>query len=299
MPVRAQINSLKDLNTVSFAYKGTLEAQPQTFKGYVFDYENSIPFSYNDSTKDLVDVIVSKDTFVGLTPVKKLKEIFTDTTTVLEFGSYVTCFYLAPQNKIQNRLKNFNNKLYAGGIGVDALLTVVPYDEEWQELKLDADTFLQISKTFPYHASFSKIPLPEGEVYRKLFKVTYNNNYITIKTKTLDGMRYLSLDINNNIGAFGLFFNEVDISPILFKPTFVSKPTFEVGYIPFSVEVQYHNSFDQKYIRDVSLKQYLEADTHHLLTCPLDDIVLNKTPYVNVAQLRTNFNESGTFKPKI
>jgi hypothetical protein len=299
MSIKAKISSIENLNPVSFAYKGTLENQPQTISGYTYKYENSITFSFNELTQDLVDATISKDTFVGITPVKKIKNIFKDTTSDLEFGSFPTCFYLAPKSKDQNRLKNYNNTLYVGGIGVDALFTIVPHNEEWQEIKLNADIFLQISKTFPYTASFSKIPLPESEIYRKLFKVTYKDGYIKIKTLTNDGIRYLSFDIFNNVGAFGLFFNEVDISSVLFKPTFISESAFNVGYEPLSVESQYYNAFDQKYIRNVNLQQYLEADTNHLVICSLDDIVLNKTPCVNLAQLRTNFNETGTFKPKI
>lgn len=299
MSIKAKFSSIEHLTPVSFAYKGTLDNQPQMISGYTFKYENSLAFSYNELTQDLVDVTISKDTLVGLTPIKKIKHIFENTISNLQFGTFPTCFYLTPKNKPQNRLKVFNDILYVGGIGKDALFTVIPYNEEWQEIRLNADTFLQISKTFPYTASFSKKPLPRNEIYQKLFKVRYENGYINIQTLTNDGLRYISFDINNNVGAFGLCFNEVDISSVSFNPTFISRSNFNIGYDPLSVESQYYNSFDQKYTRGVNLQQYVEADTNHLMICSLDDVLLNKTPYVNLAQLRTNFNETGTFKPKI
>lgn len=296
MGAKVSFDSLSALEPITFVYNRS-GTNVQHINGDIIQLNNGLSFYQNKLTEDLKDALVSNNTFVGLTPIKNLSDVFLETNKDLKFGTFSISFYLSPKLLQKETLKILNNKLYVGGIGTNSLFTMIPVEDSWQEIKLNSEVSMIVDENPPFEISFTDKIIPSDQTYRKLFKVVYENGYISIQTKTKLGYRYLSYGEDRQIKANGLFFNGNEINSISFIPNFITATSFSLGYIPFSSEVGYHNSFDQTRSTSVELQRKQIANTHYLISCSTKDIINNAQVDMNLAQLKTNFNPIGTFRP--
>jgi len=249
--------------------------------------------------KNFKDAALSKKTAIVLTSIKDLKQVFAEPFSSLNVGSISgSCYLNVANNSVLDGdvfLKLYNNELFVGGKGQQAVFNLIPIDRNIVELKVE-NFYVQVEEEYPYEIKLSNISLPENEISRQRFSVAFSENFITFKTETKDGPRYLSYTLRDRkLKCVGIQLNAAIINEYLLQATFVSTSTIEYGYKPTTTEVKYFNSFNSgEKQKNVEVFSATPMNTNLLITLPSSSLVNNKIT-ANINLLKTNYSNSGAF----
>jgi hypothetical protein len=155
--------------------------------------------------------------------------------------------------------------------------------------------YIQVDKTYPYTVRLNEKSLDGTEIHRQRFSVLQQNNIITFKTKTTDGVRYLALNNDNIVRATGLVLNESIVNDYVFRCIPVTTLDLSAGFIPSNNWVSYFYDIENKTNnKNLEVKTQLnEVYTNYLIDFPYEEITLSGTTNINIANLKTNLTPTG------
>ena len=297
--------SLSALTPLKFVYN---YGDKQELKNNYIPFQGGFAYYRHDALVNSKDVALSKKNYVALTEIKELSSVFdiSKTTSYFKFGTTAASFYLKIDGK---KIVEGDGIIYKGGLGgcgsegKPILLTVIPLDDNWVELRVGKSKYLKVDSEYPYVVRLTDRPLDPSLAYTKKFKVEYANNKITLAAQLLsEEFRYLAFAKDNVLRAVGLELNNTILNNYHFDIEFVSNSwsttsTTLYGYIPKTTKIKYFNSLYNNINKtNVHLQEIENKETNLLITCPTQEMSKSTNEVnVNISLLKTNFSSEGTF----
>ena len=263
-------------------------------------YQGGIRSFKHDALVDIKDAAFSKKTVVFLTSIKDLKEVFSNTLTNSENLILAGSCQLFPQDTpILNgstTIKEYQNELFVGGKGTDAVFTIIPTTQKYVELKIGSK-YLEVSNSYPFNISLTTTKTLDESNYQ--FEIDFYESLIGFKKSTSHGTRFVSYGTDRKFRCNGLQLNQTYINQYLFRVKFYNNPTFLYGYDPTNMEIKYYNSIGRGVeTKSLTIKEKRQRDTNLLITLPVNDLA-NETVAANVSILKTNFSATGNYNTSI
>lgn len=292
--VPVYVHSLSALMPVKLVYKFNKE---EKISGTLSTFRNGFGYYKHDGLENFQDAVLSNKTCLILTDNIPLKTVFESDSKQINIGTIAGCLYL--KTSLGHYIKTNSNGIFAGGIGTDLFINLIPQGNNVVEMKIGDNAYVHIEESYPFTANVSTETLAEGDLNRKRFEIEYRDNLVAFRTLTKEGWRYLSYGTDRAIRAVGLMLNETIINPYLFTPVFVSNSNIHYNFDARTSEIKYYNEITSYGNRDtVNIKQEQESPTSLLISIPTSEISKNNEVPVNIALTKTNFSSSGSYTTK-
>lgn len=264
--------------------------------------DSGLRYYDHDLLSNCADGAFSQQNVIILTKTKDIKEVFEQTTTLLDVQNLACSFLLSvPDTETLNgdvKVKKLDQKFYVGGKGKEAIFNAFPIKRGKIEITVDKKQ-LAVSSAYPYDLILLDEPL-QINLYRQQFLIQPCASGFMLKVKTDSGYRYLSYSKDRVLRCVGLHLNDTIINPYIFTPIFLSNNNIQYDFRPSTNEVRYYNEFSSPLKeRTVDIKTQIQVDTNLIVSCSLDDIVDKDNVNVNIAITKTNFSTSGTFNTSL
>lgn len=288
--------SLSAISPVKFVYRYRTE---EKLVGTYTSLGGDFAYYKHDALTNFKDAALSRKTFVALTDIKQIKDIFELSEENLNIGEIAGTLYLLVGDK---RITETNDTLYVGGTGRPVLITIVPLSNGLVELRVDRTKYIEIEQTYPYTAKLTEDIVDATELQYRQYEVEYSKGLISFKVKTPEGYRFLSYGVDNVIRAVGVELNETIVNPYHFSADYKTRSTMTYNYTPDEKEVKYYNELNkQEHKTDVEIKQIIDSESNLLITCPTHSLSKpnQKDVVINITSLKTDYTPNGTFSPKI
>lgn len=286
--------SLSSLSPVELKYEyykdEQLKVSRKTYKeGYTF-YET-------DGFQNYQDVAINKGSCFVLTSSINLNEVFLPANTIT-IGQLPTSILLQPRNsliyyaKYQPVTNTIAQVLSSETPSVFYLSPIGLTDEV--EIFVN-NRYLQVREEYPYIVYTAERSLDPEEIHRQRFKVVYQGSFITFKTRTNSGYRYLCFTDDNIMRATGLVLNNTAVNDYVFKCLPVTTVTLQKGFIPSNDWVTYYFDIESEAEnKTVTInKDILDTSTNFLIDFPIERVFEGTEVNVNVANLKTGLTPAG------
>jgi hypothetical protein len=218
--------------------------------------------------KTPVSILIAPRLTLGIAPVHFAKYIEEQSTFKLTLTSGST-FYLQPVNNTRNLVEMFVEGKY-----------------------------VQVDELYPYTVRLGERPFTDPDtIGRQQFEVVFNEkeNFITFKTLTNDGYRYLTFNDDNIMRATGLMLNESLINDYILQFVPVTNKDLYYGFKPTNNWVTYY--FDIENQRDnknlVINKDFYPVQTNFLVDFPIEEAAATGKVTINIANLKTSVTPAG------
>ena len=248
-----------------------------------------------DGFNNFQDVAINKDTCFILTSSVKLDTIFKQDDAV-DISNISGTIYLQPRNTsiYYVSYRSVNNSFSLALTSGSAFFIEPIKNTKQVEVFVD-NKYLQVDANYPYDVYLSDRPLDIEEIHRQRFEVVVDSNFISFKTKTNSGYRYLALDSTNILRATGLIFNSSAVHDYIFKYIPVTASTLAKGFIPKNNWVTYFYDIEsgQNNKNVVINKNIQNVTTNLLVNFPLEEAAETGTVKINIANLKTSVTPAG------
>lgn len=153
--------------------------------------------------------------------------------------------------------------------------------------------FLQVDEKYPYTITTNLYSLPEESIHRQRFEFVYQNNTITLKTKTKDGFRYIAFGEDNILRATGLLLNDLIFNDYVFNVV-VTNNSSSINFNPTNTWVTYYQDlYSEANNKNVKIKDDYNVQTNLLVNFEIDNAVKQGKAYLNIANLKTGVTPFG------
>lgn len=257
--------------------------------GYTF-YQNNALISYQDAT-------INRESVLVLTSAINLSDFFSAQSTT-SLGKSPGTIQLQPRN---------SNILYAylntttNTINLATEITpifILPIPNTNQVELLINGLYLQVDDNYPYTVFASSRSLPESQNNRQRFECIYQDSFISFKTKTAEGYRYLAFNNDNILRATGVVFNNSAVNDYIFKANPITLDKASLNFAPTNNWVTYYFSFLQELENKlVTINKELPAPTNLLIDFPVEEATRSGKININVANLKTSITPLGSPAP--
>jgi len=301
--------SLSSLTPVELNYnyykKEELQATTTT-------YSNGISFYKINGLNNYRDVVINKDTCFILTSSVNLSSVFSNEKTLtigntpasilvgqrLEIGLPPVTFAKYEQN--QNIFKlTFTS---TPNVTAASIFYLQPVDNTLNMVEIFVEgRYLQIDNEYPYVARLADRSLSLESINRQRFEIVFDKkeNFITFKTLTNNGYRYLAFNNDNILRATGLVLNESLINDYVFQCVPVTYKEFKYGFTPTNNWITYYFDTESKQNnKNLTINKNISpTQTNFLISFPIEQATINNKATVNIANLKTNLTPSGGTAP--
>lgn len=248
--------------------------------------------------KNFHDISINKGTCFVLTSAIKLDDIFEPTTTI-KIGELPGSLKLQPRNsKIYYAAFNTTLDVVTLSLSGDTL-NISPTDENDQVEILINNKYLHVDKEYPYTVRLKDYSLGENEKYRQRFYYQIDENFITIKTLTNAGFRYLTFGTDNILRATGVMFNDSVLNDYVFKYVLQTPYLIDKGFFPENHWVTYYNDYENG-LENKSVKvnkNFTNIPVNYLVTFSIDEAIKTGTARINICNLKTLLTPTGAMAP--
>lgn len=284
--------SLSSLSPIELKYQ---YYRDEELESSINSYQEGYNFYEVEGFNGFQDVAINKDSCFILTPTVDLSSVFTPTTR-LDIGKLPGSIFLQPRNSFiyyisyKPNTNTFNLELTSGSV-----FFIAPI-ENTNEVELFVNNkYVQVDASYPYVVYLGDKTLDPEEIHRQRFELVYQNNLITLKTKTEAGYRYLALNNDNTFRAVGLILNDTVINDYVFKCIPVTTTTLNRGFNPTNNWVTYYFDIEsEKENKTVTVnKDFTSNKTNLLVDFPLEQAAETGTINVNIANLKTAVTPTG------
>jgi len=241
------------------------------------------------------DISINKNSLFILTSAVNLSTVFVP-VEFLKLGQLPGSIQLQPRNSFIYYAKHnpatntFKQTLTSAS---NFYIQPVPGTRE-VEIFVD-NKFLQVDEQYPYTVFLGEKTLDPESINRQRFEVVYDQNFITLKTLTNSGYRYLAFNNDNTLRAVGLVLNNTVINDYVFKCIPVTDLSFNKGFIPANNWVTYFFDVESKTNnKNVELNKVLApTPTNFLIDFPIEKAASLGSVNINIANLKTNLTPAG------
>lgn len=243
------------------------------------------------------DIAINRDSCFVLTSAVSLSSIFTPAREIT-IGKLPASIALQPRNSIvyfvdyDSEDNNFTISLTSNSI-----LYIKPIEETNEvEIRLNGN-YLQVDAEYPYTVRLGTRSLDPESIYRQRFFPQYDSllNLITLRTKTIEGDRYLAIGNDNILRGTGLILNESILNDYVFKCIPITDDIIERGFITSNNWVTYYfdiesgaNNKNTKINKNIQTVQ-----TNYLIDFPTEKAAETGKASINIANLKTAVTPTG------
>ncbi len=291
----------------SIVYKSLSSLSPVELK-YEYYKDEQLKISYNtykegytfyetESFKNYQDVAINKGSCFVLTSSISLSSVFTPADTIT-IGKFPVSILIQPRNSsvyyaTYDTTTNTIRQVLSSEIPSVFYLAPIGLTDE-VEIFVN-NRYVQVTETYPYTVYTAERSLDPEEIYRQRFKIVYQDGFITFKTKTNSGYRYLCFNNDDIMRATGVILNETIINDYVFKCLPVTTNTLQKGFIPTNDWVTYYFDIESETEnKTVTInKNIQDTSTNFLIDFPVEKVFNSSEVNVNVANLKTNLTPAG------
>lgn len=284
--------SLSSLSPVELKYEYFRE---EALQGNTITYQDGLSFYELRGLKNFQDVTINRGSVLVLTSPIKLSEIFQSTNEV-KLGKLPGSFQLQPRDFFdyyvvyRDRTNSFTLLPQAPSI-----FSVQPINGT-NEVELFVDNkYVQVESEYPYKVYLSDRSLDFKQINRQRFEIVYQNDFITIKTKTNTGHRYLAFNNDNVLRAVGVILNNTSVNDYVFKCTPISQSVLNQGFTSTNDWVTYYFDVeDGSKNKTVTInKTFTSVPTNLLINFSANTGAKEGIANINIANLKTALTPSG------
>lgn len=284
--------SLSSLSPIELKYQyyrnEDLVAQTTTFRdGFSFYEVNGF--------NGFQDVSINRDSVLVLTSAVDLSAVFT-TSELVELGKLPGSFILQPRNTTiyYVKYKDTTNSLVQTLTSASIFYLQPINGTNDVELLVD-NKYVQVENDYPHKVYLSERGLDPEEVHRQRYEPVYNDGFISFKTRTNVGPRYLAFNNDNVMRAVGLILNETIVNDYVFKCLPITSISLNKGFTPSNNWVTYYFDVEQENEnKTVTVNKDLASlQTNLLVDLPIEKAAETGSVVVNIANLKTALTPAG------
>lgn len=260
-------------------------------------YKEGYTFYETDSFQNYQDIAINKGSCFVLTPPISLSSVFTPANTI-SIGQLPTSIFLQPRNSFIYYAKyrpTTNTIAQALSSETPSAFYLAPI-ESTEEVEIFINNrYVQVREAYPYTVYTAERSLDPEEIHRQRFKAVYQGGYISFKTKTNAGYRYLCFTNDNIMRATGVVLNNTAINDYIFKCLPITTTALQKGFIPSNDWVTYYFDIESEAEnKTVTVnKNIQDARTNFLIDFPLEKVFDDTEVNVNIANLKTSLTPAG------
>jgi len=266
-----------------------------------FRFNEGLVFDTIKGLNNFQDVVINKNTCLSLTDTVFLSSIFEQPYTQNSIGLYPTSIKASTRDIFPKYISynSLQNTLIASENNPSIIYLTPVKDTNEVEIFIEGK-YLQIENSYPYKAYLQEETLDPEEIHRQRFLIVYQDGFISFKTLTSSGFRYLSFGIDSILRAIGASFNNTIINDYIFKCEILTDSKTVLGFIPSNDWVAYYSDNLNAENKTVNI----DLKDPNVLTNFLLDFSVEKTTktgigYINIANLKTNVSPIGHPSPII
>lgn len=284
--------SLSSLTPIELKYEYYKDEQLQAS---TVTYKDGISFYNVEGLNNFRDLTINRDSCLVLTSAVNLSSIFVPSQDIT-LGKLPGSIYLQPRNSLIYYAKlNTTTNTFILGLTSSSAFYIQPLPNS-NEVEIFVDgLFVQVDEEYPYVVRTGNRTLDPESINRQRFEIVYQNDLITIKTKTNSGYRYLAFNNDNTLRAVGLVMNESVINDYVFKCIPVTTLNFDQGFVPSNNWVTYYYDIEQVTNNKnvIVNKDLYPVPTNLLIDFPIEKAAETATINVNIANLKTSVTPAG------
>jgi hypothetical protein len=267
----------------------------EELQGDINTFRDGFSFYEIEGLKNFQDIAINKNSIFILTSAVNLNTIFT-TGKKVTLGKHPGTFLLQPRNSTIYFIKyNQETNSFVKGLTSSSTFYVQPIKNSNEVELLVENKYVQVDAEYPYKVFLSEIPLNPDEISRQRFEIVFANNFITIKTKTNSGYRYLAFNKDNILRAVGLVLNDTIVNDYVFKCLSITSNILDRGFTPTNNWVTYYFDVEDSQENKTTTinKNFLSVPTNLLISLPLEFAAEKNSAIVNIANLKTSLTPAG------
>ena len=283
--------SLSSLAPIELKYEYNRD---ESLQGSIVTYQDGFSFYELEGLKNFQDVTINRDSVLVLTSAVSLSTVFAPAQDI-KLGKLPGTFQLQPRNSTIYYIKyNTEKNTLVKTLTSASTFYIQPLNDS-NEVELFVDSkYVQVRANYPYEVYLSERSLDPEEIFRQRFEIVYDNNLISIKTKTNQGYRYLAFNKDNILRAVGLVLNETVVNDYVFKCLSISDPNLNRGFTTNNDWVTYYFDTEGKSEnKTLTINKNISTPTNLLIDFPLENAAETGIANINIANLKTSLTPAG------
>ena len=289
--VEITYKSLSSLSPIELKYEYNRD---ESLQGNIVTYQDGFSFYELEGLKNFQDVTINRDSVLVLTSAVSLSTVFAPAQDI-KLGKLPGTFQLQPRNSTIYYIKyNVEKNTFVKTLTSASTFYIQPLNDS-DEVELFVDSkYVQVRANYPYEVYLSERSLDPEEIFRQRFEIVYDNNLISIKTKTDQGYRYLAFNKDNILRAVGLVLNETVVNDYVFKCLSISDPNLNRGFTTNNDWVTYYFDTEGKSEnKTLTINKNISTPTNLLIDFPLENAAETGIANINIANLKTSLTPAG------
>jgi hypothetical protein len=289
--------TLSSLSPVELKYEYNRD---ENLQGSTVTYQDGFSFYELEGLKNFQDVSINRDSVLMLTSAVNLSTVFVPTEEV-KLGKLPGTFQLQPRNSTIYYVKyNTEKSTFVKTLTSASTFYIQPLENSNEVELLVEGKYVQVRANYPYEVYLSERSLDPEEIFRQRFEVVYDNEQISIKTKTNSGYRYLAFNKDNVLRAVGLILNETVVNDYIFKCLSISDPNLARGFTPDNKWVSYYfNTEEKKENKTLTINKNISTPVNLLIDLTLEKAAETGIANINIANLKTTLTPAGGPAPSL
>ena len=283
--------SLSSLTPIELKYEYNRD---ESLQGSIVTYQDGFSFYELEGLKNFQDVTINRDSVLVLTSAVSLSTVFAPAQDI-KLGKLPGTFQLQPRNSTIYYIKyNVEKNTFVKTLTSASTFYIQPLNDS-NEVELFVDSkYVQVRANYPYEVYLSERSLDPEEIFRQRFEIVYDNSFISIKTKTNQGYRYLAFNKDNILRAVGLVLNETVVNDYVFKCLSISDPNLNRGFTTNNDWVTYYFDTEGKSEnKTLTINKNISTPTNLLIDFPLENAAETGIANINIANLKTSLTPAG------
>ena len=283
--------SLSSLAPIELKYEYNRD---ESLQGSIVTYQDGFSFYELEGLKNFQDVTINRDSVLVLTSAVSLSTVFAPAQDI-KLGKLPGTFQLQPRNSTIYYIKyNVEKNTFVKTLTSASTFYIQPLNDS-NEVELFVDSkYVQVRANYPYGVYLSERSLDPEEIFRQRFEIVYDNSFISIKTKTDQGYRYLAFNKDNILRAVGLVLNETVVNDYVFKCLSISDPNLNRGFTTNNDWVTYYFDTEGKSEnKTLTINKNISTPTNLLIDFPLENAAETGIANINIANLKTSLTPAG------
>lgn len=266
----------------------------ESLKKNTLTYRNGYTFYTYTGVNNYQDFAINQETCLILTSSVNLNTVFTEPKKI-SVGQIPGSFQLQTRDSsIYFAAYSENTKTFRQNLTSVSNFFAMPISDNIVELFVN-NQYVQVDEEYPYVVRLNKRSLDPENLNRQRFDVLYQNGFITIKTLTNSGYRFLAFGKDNILRATGLILGETATNDYIFKCLSVTDLTLTPGFIPTNNWVTYFFDIESS-INNTNLvvnKDIQNVPTNLLINFPIEKAIETGEIRINIANLKTTVTPEG------
>lgn len=310
MAFTVKTHSLSSIDPIKFVYE--YNDNKENLSNAYIPINNNFGYIKHKALINFKDSALSKKNCIFLTTSQSMSSVFANQAQKIvkrDLTNSTNTVVLKNNNKELIEANGFLYRGGPGGCGISKnklLITIVPIEEGYVELRIGKNGYIVVDRVYPYTARVTYDVMDSSQHYTRRFKIEQSSskNQISLAFNTIEGFRYLAFGYDGVLRAIGLIMNNVIVNSYYFDFDMLTNATNTTesfyDYIPQNPEVKYFNGLlDTTNRSNLNIKLQKDVETNLLITCPTYEMAKKPEVNVNIALLRTNYSAEGSFLHKI